>query len=515
MNIFCAFLLSAGIANAHDNRLKFPPTNHFEEHLRNADPEAESQILDVRVVKALGSKGYDKVRLSVINHSPTAPASPDVTFTYSDAFQYRWKASFDMGVTSSSCSSSPALLTSADSDGDCLLACSADDACTHYVYDSAGADMKCSTYSDCDYAASSSTSSTYQKYGTNYLHSAIVTATPGTATPFTIDNTTVSVLLPLEDGPSSGIVWSDPCISGRWVGCSMSSFAFNHSVDMLNVLSTDPTWHYFQILGDNFYDQDGRLTKHFFNSLSLSSRSKILMTVPGNHDLWVCGGPDCGDKFDQYGHGLMQWYAQDTVASSYAENAFLDFTVDPDAKDEGWDTFEEKNKAENFVWYNKMGSVGFVGFNGAGLPNDEEKYFEEACAYMKGNVDYIFALGHWNDGGSSVSPQLSTPDLRTKLAGIDGCDIGDNIKYMDGHTHCNELQTAGEKEEVGFMIGGHGMSGCTQFGFAYVKSAGKGEKVEVYYFEEWDGSTDKYEDIKACIEQNGVDGCLQFATKWL
>ena len=45
----------------------------------------------------------------------------------------------------------------------------------------------------------------------------------------------------------------------------------------------------------------------------------------------------------------MQWYAQDTVASSYAENAFLDFTVDPDAKDEGWDTFEEKNKAENLV----------------------------------------------------------------------------------------------------------------------------------------------------------------------
>ena len=79
----------------------------------------------------------------------------------------------------------------------------------------------------------------------------------------------------------------------------MSDFAYNHSVDMLNALSTDPSWDFFQILGDNFYDQDGRLTKHVFNGLSLEAKSKILMTVAGNHDLWVCGGPDCGDKYDQ------------------------------------------------------------------------------------------------------------------------------------------------------------------------------------------------------------------------
>ena len=212
----------------------------------------------------------------------------------------------------------------------------------------------------------------------------------------------------------------------------------------------------------------------------------------------------------------MQWYAQDTVASTLSnDNDFLDFSINPDASSDGWDSFAEKNKAENFLWYNKIGSIGFIGFNGAGLPSNEDSHFQEACNYFKDNVSHIFALGHWNDGGGSVSPQLSTPNLREMLSAMDGCDLGDKLKYMDGHTHCNELQGEGDKEEVGFMIGGHGMSGCTQFGFAYVKSGGKGEDVEVHYFEEWDGTNDKYEEIKACVVENGVDGCLGFATKWL
>ncbi len=44
---------------------------------------------------------------------------------------------------------------------------------------------------------------------------------------------------------------------------------------------------------------------------SRETKGLIFQTVAGNHDLWVCGHPECGDKYDQYGVGLMQWYAQD------------------------------------------------------------------------------------------------------------------------------------------------------------------------------------------------------------
>ena len=72
---------------------------------------------------------------------------------------------------------------------------------------------------------------------------------------------------------------------------------------------------YFALLGDNFYDQDGRLTRAIWDQLSIQTKSVMLQTVPGNHDHWICGGPACGDEYDQSSHGLMQFYAQDPVAS--------------------------------------------------------------------------------------------------------------------------------------------------------------------------------------------------------
>ena len=87
-------------------------------------------------------------------------------------------------------------------------------------------------------------------------------------------------------------------------------------------------------LGDNFYDQDGRLTKRLFDELSLDVKSTLLEVVAGNHDIWVCGGPGCGDKYDQAAYGMMQWYPQDPVVSAQRPDAdFFDFSVDPDHPD--------------------------------------------------------------------------------------------------------------------------------------------------------------------------------------
>jgi hypothetical protein len=226
------------------------------------------------------------------------------------------------------------------------------------------------------------------------------------------------------------------------------------------------------------------------------------MTVPGNHDLWVAGGPDASDSYDQFGHGFMQWYGQDTVASTISENGFLDFSIDADDNMTSVN-FNDRNSGSNFLWYNKVGSVGFMGFNGASLPDSESEYFSEACAYFENNVDTIYILGHWDAStdSSDYNPILGVPELREMMLSVKGCNIGDKLKFMDGHTHSNYMQQTGTDEPVGFMIGGHGMSGAGQYGFAWIKNSGDGEN-EVYYFEEFntDGN-DHYDAILSCVKR--------------
>jgi hypothetical protein len=36
--------------------------------------------------------------------------------------------------------------------------------------------------------------------------------------------------------------------------------------------------------GDNFYDRKGDATAAFYDQLTLQAKSKIMLTVPGNHD---------------------------------------------------------------------------------------------------------------------------------------------------------------------------------------------------------------------------------------
>jgi 3',5'-cyclic AMP phosphodiesterase CpdA len=82
--------------------------------------------------------------------------------------------------------------------------------------------------------------------------------------------------------------------------------------------------------------------------------------MPGNHDIWVPGGPP-GDQYDQYAWGLQQFYAQDTVAS--LTSPFLDFSGGgPDVmKDWGG----PNNYAANSFFYHMIGNLGFIGYNGA------------------------------------------------------------------------------------------------------------------------------------------------------
>ena len=109
------------------------------------------------------------------------------------------------------------------------------------------------------------------------------------------------------------------------------------------------------------------------------------------------------------------------------------------------------------------------------------------------------------------------------------------LKYIDGHTHCNHVEYdeegaasgADTKKGVssaasppGFMIGGHGMSDCGQYGFAYIDSYTSDAKFKIYYFEEFNGlrpnDTSKYDEITDCVKthQAGIAGCVHLASTW-
>ena len=68
-------------------------------------------------------------------------------------------------------------------------------------------------------------------------------------------------------------------------------------------------FHFWQILGDNFYDRDGSLSREFFSGLNLGAKSAFISSTPGNHDYWVYGVPILKSKADQFANGFMQYYA--------------------------------------------------------------------------------------------------------------------------------------------------------------------------------------------------------------
>ena len=252
-------------------------TGEFEPWVRRAHEAAQSSGLDFRFAKALGPKGYNKIRLSVIGSKNDLLDAEG--FDYAAPFQYRWQAAYDLGTAKTACSAAYSQPVQHRSDGECLKSCSADSSCLYFTYFH---NRTCSLASECDYAADSAAKATYHKTNENYLYSSVLDAQPG-LNEYDIAGQTLSVTLPEEDGPVSGIIWSDPCFSSRWIPCEFGRLwsTQNRSIEMINALAEDDSWHFFQILGDNFYDQDGRLTSEMFRGFSDKVKSKFLFTVSG------------------------------------------------------------------------------------------------------------------------------------------------------------------------------------------------------------------------------------------
>lgn len=267
----------------------------------NAFGRQRPSPLDVRVSKAVGSRGYDKIRLSVVSLTEDARVpSLGSPFTGTrnegneDFFKYRWTHAYDLGSSRMRCSSAPASVFQrlpVKHDAECLRACSASAECRFYTFFEPSLTCELAS-STCELIVAENATATYARLGRRVLHTSVVKVVPGQNT-FRVGGVDVLVNHPAEDTGVSGIVWADPCVSERWIGCTFAKQwkAFNGSVSMIDAIMADPSIHFWQVLGDNLYDQDGRLTQLFSDQLSLQTKSKVLMTVPGNHDLYIQGYP--------------------------------------------------------------------------------------------------------------------------------------------------------------------------------------------------------------------------------
>lgn len=353
----------------------------------------------------------------------------------------------------------------------------------------------------------------------NFLHSALIDLAPGANT-ITIGGQQVVVDLPQEDSGIRGIIWSDPCFSSKWIWCAYARRfqTFNRSISMLNAAFQEASMNFFAILGDNFYDRTGELTKTFFARLSPDVKRRFMLVVNGNHDNWVCGSPACGAAADNFGIGQMQYYPSDAKSSTLepqSDESFIDFSIDPDAKRQ-WHSFQ--NKGTNFLVYHKLGNIGFLGFSGGASFEDMRLHFQEACHYFEESKPaVVFLVGHWNTEGDGCQSHMAVPEVRSELLSMPGCTtLGQRLKYLDGHKHCNYVQ-AHSSEPYGFMIGAHGMADAClpQFGFVFLDSTGG--RVKLHYFEVHSlGKGDRYQKILNCAKsRGGLATCTDLAETWL
>lgn len=182
------------------------------------------------------------------------------------------------------------------------------------------------------------------------------------------------------------------------------------------------------------------------------------------------------------------------------------------------------NDQSNFFSFYKIGNIGIIGYSGVGDLERTLSDFKQACAYFADSPPPagIFILGHWNYANTGVSSGMDTPAIRSQVQKFKGCDIGDSLRYIDGHTHCNVVQERGESSPIGFMSGARGMidSGkcLPMMGFTFVDSS-RDNKLRVYHFHEHGAHAiggKGHAAIKDCVTNtSSLHACTHLAELWL
>lgn len=428
--------VDSGMTNSRDICRQLEKCPAEDLHLTNS-VAASAGVADVRISRAIGKRGYDKVRISVISNTTMSNSM----FDYSKRFQYRWTD--------------------------------------------------------------------------KYLSTGIVSVTPGQATKFTIAGQEYTVHLPKENEGVRGIIIADPCFQSEWIVCLYKDKFQTKSrhTSFLNAAFAHSDVHYWQILGDNFYDQDGAASSSWFSALSTATKSSFFATVPGNHDFWVNASPRLYVPKDQLGNGFMQFYGQDVMASmTTSDHAPYDFSVNPDSANHNAESIPH---AGNYFFYNKLGNVVFIGYSGAHRYSTMQSYVREACDYaVTSKADAVFLVGHWNNAGDGCDADATVPQFYEEMLQEPACaSLAGKTRYFMGHKHCNIIT----QKDVGFMVGAQGMSDATSCGGAFgipVVDTTNG-RFRVYYFPLAQANTfDHSDEIISCVQKNGVSGCYHLATVW-
>jgi hypothetical protein len=398
---------------------------------------------NVRVTKALGSKGYNKVRVSLVTNSSISPSQFTLPNSYINQFRYKW---------------------------------------TQF-----------------------------------YLATAVVDVVPGQHTSVKVGGQDIKVFVPIENEGSVGVIIADPCFQSEWVTCRYEEKwqMFTTLTSLLNAASSHPDLHYWQILGDNFYDQTGDATHTFFEALSIETKSKIMLSVPGNHDTYVAGTPKFYTSKDQLQHGFFQYYGQDTVASAAAPLIPFDFSVNPTLPTTN---AESLPPASNLFTFNKVGNVVMIGFSGAHDYEAQKSYFEDACEYITAHgADVVLLLGHWNEPGDGCASS-AVPDVYKDIQSLPQCAAhASKFKFFEGHQHCNQVM----EKDMGFMVGAMGMGDSAScggvFGVPVVDTTGG--RFRVFYFSIFGPDIEGTNNLQAtisCFQDKGVTGCydLPFVQTW-
>lgn len=357
----------------------------------------------------------------------------------------------------------------------------------------------------------------------NYLHSAMKSVAPGSASTFSIGGHEIQVKLPAQGAGVSGVLIADPCV-GVGILASACTYFNQFKTDqripaLVNAFVPGENGaDFWGIFGDNFYDRTGDISADVFRGISVGAKSKFFVTVAGNHDYWVLGSPHAGSRLDQCGNGHMQYYAQDAKAAEHitggsSESPF-DFSVNPD-HDHLVGLGCSIPAISNFFWYNQIGNVGLVGQSGAYKLDEARPFMAEACQWLgqQPHLEVAILLGHWDTGGLGADDDMAMPQWYEEMAALPGCREFDQrhmLKFVMGHTHCNDPHPHG-KVGAGFRVAGFGMEGCGNFGVPIVDTTDG--RVRFWYFDT--SSDEKYSSVLSCVESHGWRGCTNQATLWL
>jgi len=249
--------------------------------------------------------------------------------------------------------------------------------------------------------------------------------------------------------------------------------------------------------------QSGSISKEFMTGLSLTAQARLSAVTLGNHDYWIGGHPP-GTRSDSLGNGHMQFYAQDSIAAATDGSSPFDFSQAADSQIE--------THVKNSFWYNKIGNAAFIGFSNAYSWDVMSPLFEEACNWVgTAKPSVLFLIGHWNGAGDGCPSDMADSSVYARVKSMGGCS-GVPFKYIEGHQHCNTNFADGA------LLGAFGFEdgASCEGAFAIPIIDTRNNQLKLHYFElGTNGNRNaNFDSVVACLESNGLDACLQYATTW-